>query len=449
MSNYPNGIDNNTSLPPATGPDAVSVNANISATIAVETALGILPAGVYASVRTRLDILEARINNPYSPAPNVSNPFYIGGSPVSGVSIQAGFGNPDTTAIPAITGSLFLREDGYFGSTVYYNVSGEWYVLGANIPVGGDLSGTSSDAVVVGLQTYPISSVAPTDGFVLTWSGTAWTPTAISSGSVTLIGDVIGPATSNTVSKIQGVSVATTSPVQSAVPIYDTSASQYDIRPLTQDDILAGFTINSFTGGSTVEVGATVVNPTFTASYSHEPNSASITNTDGTDSPLTLSAPYTSGTVVGSFSHNAVATVAFTLTAIYTSTKTAVSNILFLARSFSGLGTASATGASASGNNAALVGATGTLTGSSPDGGLFSSIVGQSFGPFNPTAQKIYLLTPHTSSPHSFKDQNGFIFAFNSPSTFTFTNQNGANISYDLYESTVLLSTTFTITVES
>ena len=42
--------------------------------------------------------------------------------------------------------------------------------MGANIPVGGDLSGTSSDAVVVGLQTFPISPATPTAGYVLTWN---------------------------------------------------------------------------------------------------------------------------------------------------------------------------------------------------------------------------------------------------------------------------------------
>lgn len=261
-----------------------------------------------------------------------------------------------------------------------------------------------------------------------------------------------GPGTGSqvaTVKGIQTVPVATTTPVQSAVPVFDTGAARYDIRPLTADDILPGFTINSFSGGSTVEVGATVTNPAFTASYSSLPASANITNTDGIDSPLVLTTPFTAGTVVGAFHHTAVATVTFTLTAVGSVTKTATQAISFLARTFGGIGGAGATSATASGNNAPLVGASGTLTGTGSDGGLFGSIVGQSFGLFSPTAQKIYILTTHTGSAHVFHDQNGFLFAMNAPTTFAFTNQNGAVISMDLYESTNSLSTPFTLTCVS
>ena len=127
-------------------------------------------------------------------------------------------------------------------------------------------------------------------------------------------------------------------------------------------------------------------------------------------------------------------------------TKTATSNIVFLARTFSGLGTAGGTGATASGNDAALVTAAGTLTGTGGDGGLYASILNVPLGPFSPTAQKIYVLTPHTATPHTFHDQNGFSFPMLAVTTFNFTNQNGAVISVDLYESTNLLSTSFTIT---
>src|ERR1700722_9131105 len=91
---------------------AYSINDLIEAVLAIETCLGILPEGIYASVRTRLDILEARINNPNAPAPNVTNPFYLGGSPVSGVSIRDGYGDPNVGDILAVPGSLYLREDG-------------------------------------------------------------------------------------------------------------------------------------------------------------------------------------------------------------------------------------------------------------------------------------------------------------------------------------------------
>jgi hypothetical protein len=235
-----------------------------------------------------------------------------------------------------------------------------------------------------------------------------------------------------------------TGAAQSDVYVWDTGAGKFDLRQLTADDIGAGFAISSFTGGSTVETGATVTNPTFTASYTSTPTtSANITNTAGIDSPLALVSPYTTGTVVGAFTESTNTSVVFTLQAISTTTKTAASNINFFPRTFGGVGTAGATSATASGTTAVLNGGAGTLASE----GLFSGIVGQSFGPFNPSTQNIYILTPHTATPHTYKDGNGFSFAMNAPVTFSFTNAQGAVLSYDLYQSTNVLGTTFTITV--
>ena len=169
MTKYPGQIDDNTSLPPATGDDAVSVNANIAATEAIETALGLLPFGPYASVRTRLDILEARINNPFSPAPNVSNPFYIG---VSGVSIQTGFGDPGLLMVPALSGSLYLREDGYNYQGLYvFGTDGYWHqVLIANstdlstrtITASYIVDSAGSDYLILCNNSAPINVTLPT-----------------------------------------------------------------------------------------------------------------------------------------------------------------------------------------------------------------------------------------------------------------------------------------------
>ncbi len=247
--------------------------------------------------------------------------------------------------------------------------------------------------------------------------------------------------------EFQGVPIAAVDggqPAAGVVYVATGDAGGFIPRRLTADDILPGVTISSFTvSGGTVELGATVTNPSVTASYSAVPASASVTNTDAIGSPLTLTTPFTAGTVVGSFQHTAQATVTFTLTAIGTSTQTAGAGITFLPRSFAGVGGAGATGATASGSSASLVGASGTLA----SAGLSSSIVGQVLGPFSPATQKIYVLTFHTSTPHVFRDQNGFTFSMLLPTTFSFTNQNGAVVSMDLYESTNLLTESFTITV--
>ena len=239
---------------------------------------------------------------------------------------------------------------------------------------------------------------------------------------------------------IQTVPVATTTPVQSAVPVFDTVPGKYDIRQLTQDDIAAGFAITSFAGGSTVETGATVTNPSFTASYSSLPTSAHITNTDGIDSPLALITPFTSGTVVGAFSHSSPANVVFTLTAVGATTKTATQTIAFQDRGFGGIGTAGATSATASGNNAVLNGGAGTLA----DSFLAANFVGTSFGPFSPVSQVIYIQLP--AGAHTFKDQDGFGFPMTAVNTFSFVNQEGATVSMTLWASNTL-SSPFMVTV--
>lgn len=155
MTLYPTAIDNDISLPPAIGDDFNSVNANIGATQAIETELGILPAGAYATVRTRLDILEARINNPFAPAPNTINPFFIGNT---GVTIQAGSGDPNIVLAvpPDKAGSLFLREDGYAQQTLYvFATDGYWHSVELN----------SNAPVVVETRTiassYTVDSISP------------------------------------------------------------------------------------------------------------------------------------------------------------------------------------------------------------------------------------------------------------------------------------------------
>lgn len=231
--------------------------------------------------------------------------------------------------------------------------------------------------------------------------------------------------------------------VTGQVIVWDEAGLDYVIRQLTADDILPGFSIASFAGGATVEVGATVNNPAFTASYSSLPTSAQITNTEGLDSPLALVTPFTAGVVVGAFTHAAAATVTFTLSALKGVTKTATQALNFFPRTFGGVGAAGAATATAAGTTAVLNGGLGVLASE----GLFNGIVGQVFGPFAPAGQKIYLLTPHTGSPHTFKDQNGFAFAMNAPTTFAFTNAQGAVVSMDLYESTNVLGTSFSVTV--
>lgn len=190
------------------------------------------------------------------------------------------------------------------------------------------------------------------------------------------------------------------------------------------------FAINSFTGGSTVELGTSIVNPSFSASYTVTPSSAQITNTENIGSPLVLTSPFTSGTVSGTFTHNTITTTTFTLSATQGTTQTANQTISWQPAIFGGLGSAGATSSvTASGTNAIL------STGDSlPRVQLGAEATGQSFGPFTPSGQVIYLLL--TGGSHTFVDANtGFPFAFNSPIAVSFVNAKGVTVTMYLYQS--------------
>ena len=107
--------------------------------------LGPTPQGVYASVRVRLDILEARINNPLAPAPGIiefiSNPvmFYPDGN-----TISTGVGPPTSLSLP---GSLYLRQDGYVTLYTYTDGYGWGEIMGGG--GGGDLPPTSGNQFAV------------------------------------------------------------------------------------------------------------------------------------------------------------------------------------------------------------------------------------------------------------------------------------------------------------
>lgn len=384
---YPAAIDNTTSIPVSydniTNDASVVPNTLRAAILAIEQTLGVNPAGVYGTVAARLGVIEAIV------------------TPGGG---------------------------GLFGGDLEENNAG-------------------TGQLVIGLYGNPISSTAPSTGDVYIWNGAMWNPGTVN--SFTAAGDLSGTNTSQTVIGLYNHTLAGTTPVASAVPVWDTTSTwngspAYDIRQLTQDDILPGFSINSFTGGSTVEIGASVVNPAFSASYSSTPASATINNSvTGTNS---LTTPFTSYTYSHTFTETSQTSLVFTLTAVSTSTKTATQDINWYPRSFGGVGTAGATSATASGNTAVLNGSAGTLSSE----GLFTSPVGSSFGAFSPSAQVIYLMFPHTATAHTFIQLPGSVpFAMNAPINFNFTNQNGQVVNMDLYQSTNTLTGSFTIEVAS
>lgn len=205
---------------------------------------------------------------------------------------------------------------------------------------------------------------------------------------------------------------------------------------LTADDILPAFSITGFTCGScgTTEIGATVNSPVSgSASYSSLPVSASVSDGVNTD---TLSTPFTSWILSHSYTMTTAGATTFTLTAIAATTKTATQTINWVPRAFGGTGTGgSATSATASGNNAVLVGATGTLTISY----LGSSCTGQVYNVTTSGTQYVYLLLPcNVSNPAggSFTTPGPTVFQMNALTPYGFINQFGATIMIYPYRST-------------
>lgn len=180
------------------------------------------------------------------------------------------------------------------------------------------------------------------------------------------------------------------------------------------------------------EIGFVSTNPnSCTFTYSNG-TPASGTLGDGTNT-VTLTTPYTSGSLAHTYAVNTTFTVNATDTA--SANASASDSISFHTREFGGIGTSGATGATASGTSAILVGATGTLA---------SVGLGQqsTWGPYSPSNQNIYVLG--TSSSCTFTSA-GFAFPMNAPITITFVNQYSSSVTMYLYQSTNLLSSTFTL----
>ena len=158
------------------------------------------------------------------------------------------------------------------------------------------------------------------------------------------------------------------------------------------------------------------------------PTSASVSDGTNTD---TLSTPFTSWVL----SHPYTSNTTFTLTTLGNGQTVTQSNgIAFVPRSYGGTGSGGATGATASGTSAALVGASGTLT----NIGLGSSCAGQSFTATTSGTQYVYYLSPcNVSNPGggSFTIPGPTVFPMNAPTSFTLTGQYGGTWTGYLYQS--------------
>lgn len=167
MTVYPIEIDSAISIPVATDAisavNAATVNRLRDAIIAIESELGVNPATIYTTVRTRLDNMDAVLE--------VLND----------------------------NGSLFSA--------------------------GGDLDGDGLDQTVIGLQGRPLNATVPATDQVISWDGYAWTPTTFNSFSAG--GDLTGTASSQTVAKVNGITISGTPAIGNSLHATSASAGSW------------------------------------------------------------------------------------------------------------------------------------------------------------------------------------------------------------------------------
>lgn len=222
------------------------------------------------------------------------------------------------------------------------------------------------------------------------------------------------------------------------VPVVRSGAWVYDTR-LTQDDIDAGFSISSFAGAGTYaatkEVGDSIINPSFTASYSALPASATINDGDGA---LALSSPFTafaySGGNAKTYTKTVVAAfVTWLLSAIQSVTDTASVTATWLPRVFYGVAVPGTL-------NEAFIEA---LASSALGSGFARTIVYPDAG----GTKKLYYAFPASFGTPSTFTSGGFSVPFSLVATVTVTNSFGVALSYSLWASDNILNAAFTVVI--
>jgi hypothetical protein len=186
MTNYPFGFDNNITLPGVSGTtqEDIAITALRSSVFAVEIELGITPSGIYPDVRTRLDILESRLQFGVSPnIPNdgyVKSPLFIWNVPQNIIlTISDGYGTPTENRL---SGSLYMRSDGTANHELYIRRGNQWFPIQTDLfSAGCDLTGTYTCQNVIGIQGKPLNPSLQfmdgyQDGYHLTWNtpGSFW-----------------------------------------------------------------------------------------------------------------------------------------------------------------------------------------------------------------------------------------------------------------------------------
>jgi len=183
---YPASLDNTSTLPTAydniTPVKAETVNILRDAILAIEQTLGVKPQGVYTTVRARLDALDVII-----------------GSIISGGGGGGGGG----------------------GSVVF----------------AGDLMGTSTHQIVIGLQNNPVNPVKPIAGQALIFDGYQWNPSTNFLGLEVITGPILSTSENTGLIELDGkfivnginISSSSTSDMGQGIIYYDSTLNRFQV----------------------------------------------------------------------------------------------------------------------------------------------------------------------------------------------------------------------------
>ncbi|MFN8278478.1 MAG: tail fiber domain-containing protein [Chitinophagales bacterium] len=130
-------------------------------------------------------------------AVGATGPTGLAGS--NGATGATGIGITGPTGLTGAVGAT--GPTGLTGSNGATGATGPTGSLGS---AGGDLSGSYPNPNVVALQTYPVSSTAPTSGQILQFNGTQWVPTTSSGNFWNLLGNAGTTAGTNFVGTTDG-----------------------------------------------------------------------------------------------------------------------------------------------------------------------------------------------------------------------------------------------------
>jgi hypothetical protein len=244
---------------------------------------------------------------------------------------------------------------------------------------------------------------------------------------------------------IQGVPVSATPPIHGEVIVFDEDAGEWgpgtgipvpnapgDVfisddgltgtwRPLTEDDIGDGFVV-TMAGTQTVEIGATVATPNFTAVYTGgAATAATLTDNDGS-APKVLTLPATSFESDEDFTKTANnASVTFTITAAKGAVvDTSSVTITWLPLVYYGVEVPAA-------YTEAFIEALATSA--------LDANVARSFAVNAGPTEHVYFAAPSSYGTPDFK-VGGFAMAIDMVATVSVTNTHGVTQNYDLWEST-------------